>query len=159
MIVSVLIKSNGLPLTIRGFNGLNFLTEHVTGYASGHPNLGKTQEESGRHLWDHITCFGPPKELLSDMGREWVNGVVKSLTKLVETNHVVTSAYRQKTYGLQEPSNSTLCEALRVFCSIDNNTQDWDLKLPYVIISYNLMCNSSRKVSPHELLFARKMNF
>jgi hypothetical protein len=35
------------------------------------------------------------------MGKEWVNGVVKSLTKLVGTNHVVTSAYRPNTNGLQ----------------------------------------------------------
>ena len=92
------------------------------------------------------------------MGKEWLNGVVKSLTQLVGTNHIVTSAYRPNTNGLQERNNSTLCEALRVFCSMDGNIQDWDLKLPYVVMSYNLMRNSSRKVSPHELLFARKMN-
>ena len=150
---------HGLPLTVRGFKGVNFLTEHVTGYATGHPIKGKTQEESGLHLWEHITRFGPPKELLSDMGKEWVNGVVASLTRLVGADHFVTSAYRPNTNGLQERGNSTLCEALRVFCSIDGNTADWDLKLPYILMAFNLMVNSSRKFSPHELMFARKMNF
>ena len=150
---------HGLPLTIRGNNGIDFLTEHVTGYASGYPIKGKTAEESGIHLWDHITRFGPPKELLSDMGKEFVNGVVKSLTTMVGTDHVVTSAYHPNTNGLTERGNSTLCEALRVFCSLDENTEDWDLKLPYIIMAYNLMSNSSRKFSPHELMFGTKMNF
>jgi hypothetical protein len=35
----------------------------VTGYVSSHPLSGKTQEECGKHLWDHISRFGPPKEL------------------------------------------------------------------------------------------------
>ena len=127
---------HGLPLTCRGNNRINFLTEHVTGYASGSPIKGKTQEESGLHFWQHITRFGPMKELLSDMGKEWVNGVVNSLTKMIGTDHVVTSAYRANTNGLQERWNSTLCEALRVFCAQDQKTNDWDLKLPYVIMSY-----------------------
>jgi hypothetical protein len=148
----------GLPLTIRGNNGINLQTEAVTDHATAAPITSKSAIESGKHLWNHITLFGPPKELLSDMGKEWLNGVVKSLTQLVGTNHIVTSAYRPNTNGLQERNNSTLCEALRVFCSMDGNIQDWDLKLPYVVMSYNLMRNSSRKVSPHELLFARKMN-
>lgn len=150
---------HGLPLTIRGFSGANFLTEHVTGYATGYPIKGKTQEETGKNLWEHITRFGPPKELLSDMGREYVNGVVKSLTRLVGADHVVTSAYRPNTNGLQERANSTLCESLRVFCSVDNGAEDWDIKLPYVVMSYNMSVNSSRKFSPHELMFASKMNF
>jgi hypothetical protein len=149
---------HGLPLTIRGFSGVNFLTEHVTGYATGHPLKGKTAEESGEHLWEHITRFGPMKKLLSDNGGEYANAIVNSLTKLVGADHLVTSAYRPSTNGLQERGNSTLCEALRVFCSIDGNKEDWDLKLPFIIMSYNLMINSSRKFSPHELLFARKMN-
>jgi hypothetical protein len=85
---------HGLPLTQRDFSGVNFLTEHVTGYATGHPLKGKTAEESGEHLWEHITRFGPMKELLSDNGGECANAIVDSLIKLVGADYLVTSAYR-----------------------------------------------------------------
>jgi hypothetical protein len=93
---------HGLPLTIRGFSGVNFLTEQVTGYATGLPLKGKTAEESGEHLREHITRFGPMKELLSDNGGEYANAIVNSLTKLVGADQLVTSAYRPSTNGLQE---------------------------------------------------------
>ena len=48
---------------------------------------------------------------------------------MLGTDHVVTSAYHPNTNGLTVRGNSSFSEALRVFCLLDENTEDWDLNL------------------------------
>ena len=55
--------------------------------------------------------FGPPKELLSDQGKEFLNQIVEAMLKLSRTEHFVTFAYSPNTNGLTERFNQTFVEA------------------------------------------------
>jgi transposase InsO family protein len=77
------------------------------------PIRSKTANEMSRRLWEFICLFGPPKEMISDQGKEWLNSIISELVKLVGIDHRITSAYHPRTNGLTERFNQTFCSALR----------------------------------------------
>lgn len=77
---------------------------------------------------------GPPKEIISDQGTEFVNETVKSLTKLSGIEHKVTSAYFPRTNGLTERFNKTLISALKKHT--EGDPENWPSWIPYVLLSY-----------------------
>ena len=55
--------------------------------------------------FNFIVCcrWGPPKKLLSDQGREFVNDVNQALAAEFKVKRMVTSAYRPQTNGIPFP--------------------------------------------------------
>jgi hypothetical protein len=66
----------GLPETNDGFKGILVITEYLTKYPYAIPLKSKTAREIAGHLFTYISLFGPPKEILSDQGKEFLNEVV-----------------------------------------------------------------------------------
>ena len=56
----------------------------------------------------------PPKEILSDQGKEFINKMVAALLEKTGVERRVTSPYDSRTNGLTERFNRTLVEALRI---------------------------------------------
>jgi len=52
--------------------------------------------------------YGPPKELLSDNGRNLTGDVMKAYTTLLSTKHRVTTPYHPRTNGKVENFNGLL---------------------------------------------------
>jgi hypothetical protein len=116
----------------------------------------KEATEIVRVLWRYISIFGPPKVILSDQGKEFVNHLVDSLLRRVGCEHRITSAYNPRTNGQTERANQTICEALRKHTETEPNV--WDKWLPFVCLAYNTRIHSVTGNTPFELLFGNKMN-
>ena len=66
----------GLPKTSNGFVGILVIIEALSKYPIAYPVRSKSAAEISGYLWNFICMFGPPKLLLSDNGKEFVNNLV-----------------------------------------------------------------------------------
>lgn len=112
-------------------------------------------EEICSCLISYISIFGPPKEILSDRGKEFVNKLIDGLCDRLKINRRITSAYNPRSNGLTERFNQTLTGALRKQSS--EHPDKWVDYLPYVLMAYRTRIHSSTNFSPFELMFGRKM--
>ena len=69
------------------FNGILVITEYLSKYPYAVPIRSKEAVEIASHLFNFISIFGPPKVILSDQGKEFVNEVVDKLLQQVGTEH------------------------------------------------------------------------
>ena len=105
------------------FNGILVITEYLSKYPYAVPIRSKEAIEIAGDLLKYIPIFGPPKVILSDQGKEFVNEVVDKLLQQVGTEHRVTSAYHPNTNGQCERLNQTLLASLRKHC--EAHPADW----------------------------------
>ena len=146
----------GLPETEEGFIGIMVITEYLTKYPYAVPIKTKTALEISDHLIQYFSLFGPPAEILTDQGREFVNQIVDDLIKSIGIEHTITSSYHPRTDGLCERYNQTLIRSLRKHA--DENKLNWHKWLPYCLMAYRDTIQSSTGFTPYQLLFGRDMN-
>ena len=146
----------GLPVTSRGHLGVLVIVEYLSKFPVVFAIKSKTAEEISRLLFAYIAMFGPPREILSDQGPEFVNSVVATMCSNLGIERRVTSPYHPRTDGLVERTNRTLISALELHAT--THPEDWDLYLDYVAMSYRTRVNSTTGLTPHELVFGRMAN-
>jgi RNase H-like domain found in reverse transcriptase/Reverse transcriptase (RNA-dependent DNA polymerase)/Ty3 transposon capsid-like protein/Integrase zinc binding domain/Chromo (CHRromatin Organisation MOdifier) domain/gag-polyprotein putative aspartyl protease len=146
----------GLPETAEGYIGVLVIVEYLTKFPYVVPVKSKSAKEIASHLFLFISLFGPPKEILSDQGREFVNSIVDELSKINGIERRVTSSYNPRTNGLTERFNQTLITSLRKHA--EKEPEKWNHWIPYVLLAYRSRTQSSTGYSPFELLFGREMN-
>ena len=146
----------GLPETAEGFKGLLVITEYLTKYPYVVPIKSKTAIEIATHLLNFISLFGPPKEIFSDHGREFLNSVVDQFLHQIGVEHTVTSSYHPRTNGLTERFNQTIIRSLKKHT--EDDPMNWDKWIPFVLLAYRSRVHSSNNFTPYELMFGFKMN-
>lgn len=146
----------GLPETADGFKGVMVITEYLTKFPYAVPIKTKNTNEIAERLMEYISIFGPPKELISDQGKEFLNECITHLINLTGVEHRVTSTYHPQTNGLTERFNQTLVSALRKHT--EANPTQWHKWLPYVLLAYRTRTHSTTQATPFFLLFGKEMN-
>ena len=146
----------GLPTTESGYKGIMVITEYLSKYPYAVPIRSKTAEEISSKLWMYITIFGPPKIIVSDQGKEFVNSIVKKITDGCGIEHRITSPYHPQANGMTERFNNTLVLMLKKHA--EDDPHNWDLWLPYVLLAYRTRIHTATGFTPFELMFGRQMN-
>jgi hypothetical protein len=146
----------GLPETENGNKGILVIMEALTKYPYAIAIKTKSANEIARKFFNFMSVFGPPKEILTDQGREFMNQVLAELINLVGVEHRVTSAYHPRTNGLTERFNQTLINSLKKHT--EDNPLNWEDWIPFVLLAYRSRVNTITKFTPYELMFGRKMN-
>ena len=109
-------------------------------------------------LWFHAhrnvsTRYGCTKIVISDQGREFVNGVSQNLFALTKTNHRISTAYHPQTNGLVERFNQTIqCALLKL---VKKEQNDWDQYIDGVLFGYRTVIQKSTKKTPFEVMYLR----
>jgi Integrase zinc binding domain len=144
----------GLPQTTDGYKGICVITEYLSKYPYAVPIRSKTAVEIAKCLFTYISMFGPPKELLSDQGKEFLNSVVEHLSKISGVVRRVTSPYSPRTNGMTEKFNHTLITALKKH--VEEDPQAWPSWIPYVLLSYRTRVHTSTNQTPFALCLVAK---
>jgi len=110
--------------------------------------------EIAEKLFEFIALFGPPKELLSDQGKEFLNEVITQLSMICGIERKVTAPYHPQTNGLTERFNGTLVASLRKHCVTDPNS--WVKWLNFILLAYRTKIHDTTKLSSYELVFGKK---
>ena len=160
------IKANGLweflgidligplPLTTQGNKYILTVTDLWSKYVEAFSIPEKSAFVVFKCLTTMFYRFGPPKKILSDQGREFVNGLNEFLFSTFNIRHLITSAYHPQTNGQDERTNQIIKRALS---KVANETQDnWDTLLEPVLFGLRTCVQSSTKFTPFFLMFGRE---
>ena len=101
--------------------------------------------------------FGPVKVIKSDLGTEFANSMIMELTKTLQIQHNMSTAYHHQSLGCVERSHRTLNEYLRNYMS--TNEKEWERLVRYFCFCYNTSPNVAIDMySPFELVFGHRPN-
>ncbi|KAI5154953.1 hypothetical protein ENBRE01_3467, partial [Enteropsectra breve] len=102
---------------------------------------------------DIFARHGPPKNIRSDQGTEFVNSIFKKTTEIWNARHKLSSPYHPQTNGLVERTNRTIMEKLEKL--VYNCPTLWDIGLPYALFAYRISPIGHSGYTPFELLYGR----
>lgn len=116
----------------------------------------KSAEDVARALWGIFCDFGPPKVIQSDNGSEFVNSLVRAMTKLMGVDHRLVAPYNPRANGSAERYVALAKTSLKKMAG--GNLTNFDLFLPAVQRSLNLRSSARTNSTPMALMFARPNN-
>lgn len=70
----------GLPKTSRGNVGIMVITEYLSKYAWIYAIKSKEATEIANHFLEFICSYEPPKQILTDNGKEFINQIIEKIT-------------------------------------------------------------------------------
>lgn len=146
----------GLKETSHGYRGIMVITEYLSKYPVAMPIVSKTATEIASRLFEYISMFGPPKELLSDQGKEFLNSIVSHISLVCGVERKVTAAYHPRTNGLTERFNGTLVNSL--IKHTENEPDSWPEWLPFILFAYRTRVHSTTQQTPLALLTGQEAN-
>jgi hypothetical protein len=146
-----------LPLTSVNKNRyIMVIKDYLTKYVWLIPLKTKTAQEVAEAFVGQFVCAaGVPGRLLSDRGNEFVNQLLKNISKVMGINRISTTPYNPRSDGFVENHNKTLKDQLYHY--VDNLKQDdWDIYLPTVQLMYNTTVSLATGYTPMLLMTGRE---
>lgn len=123
------------------------------------PVMDKSAKTVARAICEQFVLkFGTMKGIKTDLGTEYMNEIINELSKLLNINHLSSTAYHHETLGAVERSHRILNEYLRAY--LNGNLNEWDIYANYFCFCYNTTPNASTdyKYSPFELIHGFRAN-
>jgi hypothetical protein len=117
----------------------------------------KSAFDAARALLQVVGNFGAPLRLRSDGGKEFVNGVIHGITRLMGVTQHQVLPYTPSANGIVERANRSILERLRymIFTEhlIRHTAHQWSDLLPLVQRMINASIHSAIGTSPARVLF------
>ncbi|MGL4849428.1 MAG: reverse transcriptase domain-containing protein, partial [Clostridium sp.] len=146
-----------LPKSENGNRFLVVATDFLTRWCEARAIKNKSAKSIALFIIEEIFCrHGPPSQLLSDQGLEFLNKTVQQVCKMLNTKKTSTSSYHPQCNGTVERTNQTLIAKLAKFT--DGRWEEWDNFLYYALFAYRISVRTVSKRSPFELLYGRPPN-
>ena len=143
----------GFEKTTEGYCGIMVITEYLSKFVFARPIKSKEAREVFRVLWEYVSIFGPPAQIITDQGTEFNNNLLAQFTAAVGVTHRVTSAYNPRANGQTERSNATVVESLRSTC--DAFKSEWPQFVAFVTWAYNTRRHSVTGKTPYALVYGK----
>jgi hypothetical protein len=142
---------------VRGFRYCVVIVDNFSHWTSITACANKSAFDAARALLQFIGNFGAPLRLRSDGGKEFVNGVITGLTRMMGVSPLVVQAYTPSANGIVERQNRAILERIREMCMcerlVKHTASQWSDLLPLVQRSLNASFHSAIGTSPSRILF------
>lgn len=135
------------------YKWLLHIRDHFSKYTSLYALKSKECVEVAVNIAQWIGCFGPPKILQCDNGKEF-KGVLLVLLKHHGIKVINGRPRNPQTQGLVEQANGTFKNKLRAW-KLDNKSTAWAQSLPEIALAMNLQTHSATGKTPYEVMFNR----
>lgn len=147
---------------VKSYNGFTYaimIICDLTKYLVTVPIADKSAKATATSIFESfILVHGPMKKVITDMGTEYTNETIKELCKLMNVQHVTSTAYHHESVGAVERTHRTFNEYVRSYLSTDKT--DWDVWLSYFTYCFNTTPSTVHGYCPFELIFGKKpLNF
>ena len=113
--------------------------------------------EIARQFYNVWICrYGAPDALLTDLGKNFVSNLMKSLCNIFQITKINTSAYHPQTNSACERFNSVIAQSLRAYCNEKHS--NWPDLVQSVMMAFRRAPSTqSSDFAPFFLLFGREM--
>ena len=145
-----------LPLTPRLNKYILVIGDYFTKWTEAFPMPDmETGTVARLFVNEFVVRYGAPACLHTDQGRNFESNLVKEICRLLGIVKTRTTPYHPQSDGMIERFNRTLLSMLKM-ASIDD-AQDWDLKLPCLMMAYRTSVHETTKATPFSLMFGREV--
>lgn len=100
-----------------------------------------------------ILRHGTPRQLLTDLGTNFVSKLMKEICQILRIERLHTTAYRPQTNASLERSHRTLKDILSHYVNADHT--DWDEWLPFAVSAFCSTVHSMVGETPFFLMYGR----
>ena len=127
-----------------------------TKWAEALPIRNKEATTVARVLVDaFLVRFGMPIQILSDMGKEFENGILHEICRIMDIDKIKTTSYKPSTNGGIERFHRTLNAMIGKV--VDRSQRDWDERLPAVMAAYRASKHEATGFSPNFLVLGEEV--
>ncbi|XP_063436328.1 protein NYNRIN-like [Mytilus trossulus] len=146
------------PITAKNNEYIIVIQDYFTKWVEAFAVPNHTAQTVADKLVTELFCrFGIPKQIHSDQGREFCSELMAEVCKLLEIDKTRTTPYRPQSDGLVERQNRSLKKMLSNF--VNENRNDWDDNLPFLLMAYRNSNHDSTGLSPHKMMMGREMTY
>ncbi len=144
-----------LPETERGNRFILTVVDYFSKWAEGY---ALPEHSAITVAWtlctEWIARFGTPLRFHCDKAPEFESVVLAQVFQMLGIKKTRTTAYRPQSNGLCERTNQTIENILKA--TVNGHCNDWDLHLPYALMSYRATPQSSTGLSPNMIVFGKE---
>ena len=138
-----------------GYRYILVIADYFSKWTEAFPIKNKCADMVADVLVEKIILrFGMPLVIHSDQGREFVNGLMKSLCALLGCTKTRTAPYHPESDGMIERFNRTCLMMLSMFAN--DRRDNWNELLPYVMHAYRTSVHVSTGYSPFRLMMGEE---
>ena len=145
-----------LPETDNGNKYILVVSDYFTKWVEAYPMPNQTaQTTADIFVREFVTRLGCPRQLHSDQGRNFESTLCQEMCKILDIRKTRTTPYHSRGDGLVERFNRTLQAMLKSV--VNDRRDDWDERLPYVMMAYRSSTQESISCSPFLMLYGREI--
>ena len=142
------------PETSSGNKYVITFIDHFSAWPEAFPVKNKTAETVGSLILNEILPrHGCPRILLSDRGTEFLNAVISHITEKLRVTHIQSSPYHPEGNGKIERFHRFMNDVLSKYSY--KYPQEWDIHIPFMLMTYRTSVQDSTLFSPFFLLHGR----
>jgi hypothetical protein len=143
----------------QGNKAVVVVVDTCTRWTELYPVPSWEQEFIGMALVQHFGRYGPPAEILTDQGSEYLNSTITQFLKsqwVIQMNTPIAHSHEQN--ARVERVNKELKRHLVNYCQDNRIRAHWTRAIPAVQYIINTTINSQTGYSPFDLLFGPAVN-
>ena len=141
--------------TPEGFRYILVIADYFSKWTEAFPMKNKCADTVADILVENIILrFGMPLVIHSDQGREFENGLMKSLCALLGCTKTRTAPYHPESDGMIERFNRTCLMMLSMF--VNDRRDNWNELLPFIMHAYRTSVHESTGYSPFRLMMGEE---
>ena len=141
--------------TPEGFRYILVIADYFSKWTEAFPMKNKCADTVADILVGNIILrFGMPLVIHSDQGREFENGLMKSLCALLRCTKTRTAPYHPESDGMIERFNRTCLMMLSMF--VNDRRDNWHELLPFIMHAYRTSVHESTGYSPFRLMMGEE---
>ena len=141
--------------TPEGFCYILVIADYFSKWTEAFPMKNKCADTVADILVENIILrFGMPLVIHSDQGREFENGLMKSLCALLGCTKTRTAPYHPESDGMIERFNWTCLMMLSMF--VNDRRDNWHELLPFIMHAYRTSVHESTGYSPFRLMMGEE---
>ena len=138
-----------------GYRYILVIADYFSKWTEAFPIKDKCADTVADVLVDKIILrFGMPLVIHSDQGREFENGLMKSLCTLLGCAKTRTAPYHPESDGMGQRFNRTCLMMLLMF--LNDRRDNWNELLPFVMHAYRTSVHESTGHSPFHLMMGEE---
>ena len=141
--------------TPEGFSYILVIADYFSKWTEAFPMKNKCADTVADILVENIILrFGMPLVIHSNQGREFENGLMKSLCTLLGCTKTRIAPYHPESDGMIERFNRTCLMMLSMF--VNDRRDNWNELLPFVMHAYRTSVHESTGYSPFRLMMGEE---
>lgn len=146
------------PASAKGHHYIIVAMDYFTKWAEAMPIIRNDGETATYFIFNQIiSCFGIPRELVTDHGSHFQNKMMKNLSTMLMFRQEHSSPYYPQANGKVEVVNNILKTILKMTINISRN--NWNIMLYPAFWEYYMTVKNAKGFSPFQLVHGVKAIF